>query len=95
MLTDDCQDSTCATSCNAGFTACALSTTYACANLQTDPAHCGACGTACTSSQVCDAGQCVPYLPASGCWECGNGNALPLCCPLDGQTICTNAAACP
>jgi hypothetical protein len=94
-----CQSGACTTACAPGFIACAVGTLggapYTCANLQKDWANCGGCGKACAANQVCDAGACVPYLPASACWECGDGNSMPLCCSLDGQTICTNAAVCP
>jgi hypothetical protein len=97
-----CQNGGCKTACDNGFMACAVGSflgqpaaPYACVNLQKDPAHCGSCGNACPQSQVCDAGHCVPYILASACWECGNGNSMPLCCSLSGQTICTNASACP
>jgi hypothetical protein len=89
----------CKAACDAGLTACTVSAGLtsgaACVDLQKDPTHCGACGTACTAGQICAAGACKPYVLASGCWECGNGNSLPLCCPLAGQTVCTNAAVCP
>jgi hypothetical protein len=94
-----CQAGGCVTACSGGLTACTvtsgLSSGSACVNLQKDPTHCGACGTACGNNQVCDAGKCVPYILASACWECGDGNSMPLCCPLNGRTICTSAAACP
>ena len=32
----------------------------ACTDLQSDPRHCGACGTACDSYQVCERGRCSP-----------------------------------
>jgi hypothetical protein len=88
----------CKTTCDTGLSACVVNSftgLTACVNLQKDPTHCGACGTACSASQVCDSGTCKSYIPASGCWECGDGNPMPLCCSLAGQTICTNASACP
>src|SRR5687767_7985602 len=42
----------------------------ACANLRTDPANCGACGTACTAGQVCDLGRCAAGCSA-GLLQCG------------------------
>ncbi|MCA9707975.1 MAG: hypothetical protein KDK70_19135 [Myxococcales bacterium] len=30
----------------------------ACAELQSDPGHCGACGVVCAVDEVCDAGEC-------------------------------------
>jgi hypothetical protein len=75
-------------SCNAGDTVCQVTaSTYACANTQTDPMHCGTCATACTDSEVCLAGACKPYVPVSGCWECSS--ASQSCCPtVAGQLVC-------
>jgi hypothetical protein len=75
----------------------------ACVNLQTSPAHCGQCGTACGPNFVCEGGQCVcpdvgftrcgtACIPAGGC--CVDGD-----CP-SGQTcqgaecVCHNDANC-
>jgi hypothetical protein len=88
----------CKMACDAGLTTCtvnALTGLTACVNLQKDPTHCGSCSTACAADHVCVAGTCQPYIPANGCWECGNGNAMASCCQLAGQAICTSAASCP
>jgi hypothetical protein len=94
-----CQSGACKQVCDAGFTECVVSSgpssLTACVDLQKDPTHCGNCQTACSPSEACVAGQCKPFLQASGCWECGNGNAMPLCCPLAGKTICVSGAVCP
>jgi hypothetical protein len=39
----------------------------ACVKLSTNPANCGACGTACTASEVCDAGKCKCAADATMC----------------------------
>ena len=49
-----CQGGICV--CASGLTACG----GICVNLQTDETQCGVCGSACTASQVCQAGQCFP-----------------------------------
>jgi alpha-tubulin suppressor-like RCC1 family protein len=36
-----------------------------CVNTQTDPAHCGACGTACMTGQACVAGRCTAAIASS------------------------------
>jgi hypothetical protein len=46
----------CAPICPPGTTVCGAN----CRNLQTDPNHCGTCGTACRAGQTCPAGVCVP-----------------------------------
>jgi hypothetical protein len=53
-----------------------------CANLQEDPAHCGACGKACPAEQVCAKGECVkvpcgePYKTCGGaCVDLRNDQA--------------------
>jgi hypothetical protein len=58
----------------------------ACVAEQTDPANCGACGTACDSTQTCAAGQCItPCDP--GLSACTTG------C-VDEQTDPMNCGAC-
>ncbi len=38
-----------------------------CADLQSDPAHCGDCGTACADGQYCLAGACADSCPLTDC----------------------------
>ena len=83
-----CQSGACKSACASGYTACAGTLNDACVNLQTDPTHCGVCGTACTANEVCLAGACKAYVPASGCWECSSESC---CATIAGQTVC----ACP
>jgi len=45
--------------CSPGQTLCS----GACVELQRDPLHCGACGAACASGEVCDAGRCALRCP--------------------------------
>jgi hypothetical protein len=69
---------------------------YACADLATNPAHCGACSNACAAGERCIAGQCRGFLYASGCWECGDGNEYPVCCTVGSDKLCLPAGtACP
>jgi hypothetical protein len=42
----------------------------ACVNFQTDPLHCGDCGTRCQGSQLCIGGTCRRYSPATPCNTC-------------------------
>jgi hypothetical protein len=88
----------CKMACDAGLTTCtvnALTGLTACVNLQKDATHCGSCSNACAADHVCVAGACQPYIAASACWECGDGNPMATCCQLGGQSICTSAASCP
>lgn len=41
-----------------------------CVNTDTDPLHCGDCGTHCNADQVCVNGSCRKYTPAVGCQSC-------------------------
>ena len=49
--------------CAVGRTLC----TDDCANLLTNPTHCGACGTSCNSDQVCVGGTCTAVCPPGQC----------------------------
>jgi len=54
------------TTCGAGLTTCS----NVCVDLQRDPAHCGGCGLACITNEVCNAGRCVLQCP-TGQRNCG------------------------
>jgi hypothetical protein len=47
--------------CGAGGTRCGET----CAILASDPRHCGACGNACATGQVCDLGRCAASCSAA------------------------------
>jgi hypothetical protein len=54
--------------CLSGSTKCGS----VCADLQTDQANCGACGHACSATQICGAGTCVDVPPClAGSMACG------------------------
>ncbi len=54
-----CTAGACGTTCNSGFGDCDGSAGSGCeANLNTSAAHCGRCGMACTTGQVCTTGTC-------------------------------------
>jgi len=44
----------------------------ACVDLQTDPANCGTCGTACGDGEVCSGGECGPEPCRSGETRCAD-----------------------
>jgi hypothetical protein len=48
----------------------------ACADVGTDPAHCGACGVACGASDACNLGRCAPTC-AAGLTRCGRSCVDP------------------
>jgi hypothetical protein len=52
-----CRSGFCAFSCQQGYTQCG----DACADLQRDLRHCGACGTACAAGSLCVAGACTAW----------------------------------
>ncbi len=57
-----------------------------CRNLQTDSAHCGMCGMACSGGSSCDMGSCS----CAGMGMCGGGTT---CCPPTGCVNTTSSAA--
>ncbi len=99
----NCEDNV--TACVMGRTACGADKgRSSCFNLQTDPTHCGACGTACAVDQLCIAGTCRKYAPAAGCTTCGGCTTCTTlyggtgrCCTLTGHTLpaCVDGPACP
>jgi hypothetical protein len=51
-----CQNGRCVSGCPNGATSCG----GVCANLQSDEANCGSCGTSCAANEVCQTGRCFP-----------------------------------
>lgn len=69
--------------CTAGQTQCANG---ACANLQSDPNHCGSCGIACQPGQECRSGACGCVAPLTACASgCVNAQSDPLNCGTCGH----------
>jgi hypothetical protein len=66
--------------CTSGQTACGSE----CADLKTNAAHCGMCGTACTSGQSCVAGQCFAETCAgttcAAAQICSNDHCMERAC---------------
>jgi hypothetical protein len=103
MMGDLCVAGMCDNSCSNGTTECDGGC-YTTAQFATNPLHCGACGTACTTSQVCAQGTCQNYfVPPMGCGscatcDCGAGNT---CCAGQSpglgsmQPICVAGSHCP
>jgi hypothetical protein len=52
--------------CKDGACDCTSPCNGACVSLDRDPAHCGSCGNACPSGQVCEAGTCTPCSATCG-----------------------------
>ncbi len=66
-----------------------------CADLDSDPAHCGACHAPCAANERCEAGQCVPDAPvpdASVSPDASDATELP-CCPCPDRGCGCHAAA--
>ncbi len=72
--TATCTGGTCSVGvCNAGFADCDMNPANGCETpLQSTNAHCGMCGRACTTGEVCSAGVCTLTCPA-GQTACGAG----------------------
>ncbi len=88
-----CSVGACSTTCGGGLSRCGdeAGAPY-CANLQTDNANCGTCGTPCPAGQVCSGGACATTC-GSPLTECNGGDAgAPYCANL--QTDDANCGAC-
>jgi hypothetical protein len=92
--------------CSPSLTACPVGDGgTSCVDLTTGKPFCGACGVVCGPNQVCAAGQCQSYLPATPCSACPctsvcdqRVGAPSSCCPGIGggaQPICVAGSACP
>ncbi len=84
--------------CGAGETCCAGE----CANLESDPKHCGTCGNACPAGpeQGCCNGECAElcYEVGFGCCPTGKSCCGSVCCPdgdcCDGAECCEAGQTC-
>lgn len=69
------------------------------AQFATHPLHCGNCGDSCEVSELCVAGGCEAYFPATGCTTCPCASCgQQRCCVYPGTTIpicLLNASVCP
>ena len=88
-----------AVTCPTGQTACS----GVCKNLRTDPANCGACGTACSAGQNCVAGACTTVATHLSCVNSscvsvtGAGNNTDGCTEVGGScgsSSCTTTDVC-
>ncbi|MBW2260781.1 MAG: hypothetical protein JRG91_02325 [Deltaproteobacteria bacterium] len=55
----DCTAGTCSIVCDTDYTSCSTDFMDGCMDLQTDPLNCSACGTACSTGELCITGSCV------------------------------------
>jgi len=55
----DCTAGTCSITCDTGYTSCSTDLMDGCTDLDTDPLNCSACGTACSTGELCITGSCV------------------------------------
>ena len=96
---DKCENGACAAgTCTAPLTACDVSGRSACVTLDAGEPYCGACGVVCAPGQICAAGNCQSYAPASPCTTCPCATCgASACCPgIGAQTapICVAGSAC-
>src|SRR5262249_16479276 len=63
-----------------------------CPDTSNNPAHCGACGTACAAGQACCQGGCVAMagMFCGPCQPCAPPNAVPAC--ANGQCVIGSCA---
>jgi hypothetical protein len=92
--TDCCAGSRCDNDrcrCRDGLTACGKR----CRDLESDRAHCGACGNACRSGQTCCGGTCADLeTDADHCGECGR-RCHQICNEMkDGTVMCVGERCC-
>ena len=73
---------------SADYTLCGSTTGPACVNLQSDSKHCGACDTACTGNNECQAGLCACK---QGFANCAEGSTD---CTTDLQSDAAHCGAC-
>lgn len=79
-----CSNGTGVCKCSEGRTCCGT----VCVNANNDPKNCGACGTACSAAQLCEAGTCqTPPCSVDG-GACSSG---ALCC---GSQCCSTGQLC-
>lgn len=89
--------------CTGGLTGCDVGGRLACVDLASGIPYCGACGVVCAPDEVCAAGKCARYAPATPCTSCPCVGCTALvgsttCCPgIAGGSapICVAAATCP
>ena len=74
LATSSCGSTVTMGSCGDGYDKCASS----CVDLQTDPDHCGACGSACPEGVACAAGACGMNTCPPGSADCGEGSCVDL-----------------
>ncbi|HZO15738.1 MAG TPA: MXAN_6577-like cysteine-rich protein, partial [Polyangiaceae bacterium] len=90
-------DSPMVTSCVLGSVECGAE----CADLASNPRHCGACNAACRVGEYCEAGLCVCPAPLTVCTDaCADLQASPQDCgacgtPCSVGEACTNGSCTP
>ena len=104
---EKCENGACGTgACGAGLTGCPVANNrIACVDLASGTPYCGDCTTVCGPDQICAAGACRSYAPATPCStcpcavDCARTEGTPsICCPGIGggaQPICVHASSCP
>jgi hypothetical protein len=89
-----CMGASCVTACPSGTSQC----NGVCADLGTDPLHCGSCDRACAANQMCVAGECRDYRTSNGCNSCPCTTCagdFRQCCTYGANVVCLNGDRCP
>ena len=104
---EKCENGVCgAGACTTGLTGCPVANSRtACVELSRGLPYCGDCTTVCGPDQVCAAGACRSYAPATPCTTCPctadcartEGASSTCCAPIAGgtQVICVQGTTCP
>jgi hypothetical protein len=74
--------------CGSGQTMCL----DGCADLLSDPLHCGSCSTVCSANQYCSSGQCVSGSGGGDCTTCETSADSGSC--SSAYTTCINDSQC-
>jgi hypothetical protein len=85
FATASCNGSSCAWTCNPGYTGCPTANPTACDVLGSDPNNCGSCGNVCTGGETCQSGAC----------KCPAGETLCGTTCVNEATDSNNCGACP
>jgi hypothetical protein len=92
--TPSCSDGSCTGVCDVSEVSCVVGAgpATACVTITTDPNNCGACGTKCGPTEVCNNGTCGPVAGCTGGKINCNGECVD---PTTDENHCGPAGTCP